>query len=179
MVCVSTCGTLVWTGEACLCGETCPGCRVCMSMRGFLDACKPGASARVHLLLAAGARTAAGVMLVVLGVRHVWPGRVVYVVPLLVFSVAVGILKGRFALRPSVSRSIERIRTRGDGHCVGGFFSVRMWALIGLMMVAGHILRGGLVPRGIIGFLYTAVGIALLLTAPRLWLAWHQQKRAA
>ena len=64
-------------------------------------------------------------------------------------------------------------RARGDGRCVGGFLSLRSWALVAVMVVAGRLLRGSHVARGILGAIYLAVGIALFLSSRVAWRAWR------
>ena len=66
---------------------------------------------------------------------------------------------------PSVASHHVRIERRGDGRCIGGFLSLRTWALVALMMVAGRTLRHSFVPAVIIGLAYAAVGTALLVAA--------------
>ena len=82
-----------------------------------------------------------------------------------------GLLKARFALRPAAIRAIARIRERGDGRCVGGFLSVRSWLFVILMAAAGRLLRTAPVPRTVVGFLYVAVGVGLLVASIGIWRA--------
>lgn len=89
-------------------------------------------------------------------------------------AIVVGILKSQFVLDRTANRTIERIRTRGDGRCIGGFLSVRSWAFVALMMGIGRALRASPTPRTILGFVYVAVGLALVLASRRLWLAWRK-----
>ena len=140
-------------------------------MRGWLDAHKPAGSARVHLLLAAMMWTLVGTVLLLFGVCQVPSGHLASDALLLVLAVAAGWVKGRFVLDRAAGRVIERIRTRGDRRCIGGFLSLRTWALVALMMVAGRTLRGSLVPGVIVGLVYAAVGTALLVASRRLWQA--------
>ena len=139
-----------------------------------LNAYKPAASARVHLLLAATMWSVVGAILLVLGVRWTVDGRVPYMWLLLALAVGVGLLKARFVLKRVAGRAIERIRTRGDGRCIGGFLSLRTWAFVASMAAAGYLLRHGLLPRTIVGLIYVAVGAALLVASRRLWHAWHR-----
>ena len=94
----------------------------------------------------------------------------------LVLAAAAGWAKGRFVLARAAGRVIERIRTRGDGRCIGGFLSLRTWALVALMMVAGRTLRHSFVPAVIVGLAYAAVGTALLVAARRLWQAAYRSR---
>ena len=88
-----------------------------------------------------------------------------------------GLAKAHFALRPASVRTIARIRERGDGRCVGGFLSARSWLFVIAMAAAGRLLRSTPVPRAVVGFLYVAVGVGLLLASARLWRAWFLAKK--
>ena len=142
-------------------------------MRDWLDAHKPSASARWHLLLAALMWTVVGGLLLFFGVRWVsgQPGAHAWLI--LLVAMTVGLLKARFVLHRTAARMIERIRTRGDGRCLGGFLSLRTWGFVVVMIGAGRLLRGGSLPRTVAGFVYVAVGVALLVASYRLWRAWY------
>jgi hypothetical protein len=139
-----------------------------------LKAYKPAASARLHLLLAAMMWTVVGALLLFFGVCWIWDGGSPYGGLLLAGATVAGLLKARFVLRRAAGRTIERIRARGDGYCLGGFLSWQSWLLVLLMIAAGRLLRGGGLPRAITGFLYAAIGIALLVAAHRIWHAWYR-----
>ena len=72
-------------------------------------------------------------------------------------------------LRRSAQRIIARIKSRGDGRCIGGFLSWRTWLLVALMVIGGRVLRRGLLPEAVVGLIYVLVGTALLLAAAQLW----------
>ena len=91
-------------------------------------------------------------------------------------AIALGVVKSRFVLDTAARRVVERIETRGDGRCLGGFLSLRTWGLVLLMMVAGRLVRGSLA-RGIVGPLYITVGIALCLASRISWRAWRDSRR--
>lgn len=133
---------------------------------------KPTTSARTQLLLAELMWTAVGTMLLTFGLhwitrRYHGPGWA-YAAPFLI----VGLLKGRFVLDRVARRTIARIGTRGDSHCVGGFFSLTSWALVVGMMVLGQVLRASPLPRAGVGFLYVVVGTALLFSSRAFWKEW-------
>ena len=93
-------------------------------------------------------------------------------------AIALGAVKSRFVLDNAARRVVERIKTRGDGRCLGGFLSLRTWGLVILMMVAGRLVRGSLA-RGIVGPLYIAVGTALCLASRISWRAWRDSSHAS
>jgi hypothetical protein len=144
-----------------------------IAVRNWLDAHKPAVSARLHLLLAAIMWTGVGVLLLLFGTRWVLAGQAPLAWIVLACAVVVGLLKAVLVLDRVARRTIARIQTRGDGRCIGGFLSLRTWTIVVLMAGAGRLLRGGLIPRPLVGFIYVAVGTALLLAACRLWTTWH------
>jgi hypothetical protein len=150
-----------------------------MQTRNRLDLIKPAAPARVHLLLAAAMWTVVGGLLAFFGVRWVLTADLGLALPLLVVAAVGGGLKARFMLDRAARRTIERIRSRGDGRCIGGFLSLRTWGFVLLMAVAGRLLRGSPLPRVAVGFVYAAVGLALLLASRLPWQAWYRHHEQA
>ena len=144
-------------------------------MRDRLEAYKPAASARVHLLLAATMWAVVGGFLLFFGARWGLSGRIPHGALWLAGAILAGWLKARLVLERAARRIVERIRTRGDGRCLGGFLSLRSWGFILLMVALGRFLRGGLVPRAILGLIYAGVGTALLVASRRLWYAWYRR----
>ena len=148
-------------------------------MRHLLTRFKPAASARTHLLLAALMWTVVGSVLLVVGVRWLLQADPPYVWVLLVLAVAVGWGKGHFVLARAAQRMLARIISRGDGFCLGGFLAPVSWAFVLAMILLGRLLRGGLLPRSLVGWLYVAVGSALLIGCRLLWRAWYRQGSAS
>ena len=143
-------------------------------MPQWLHRLKPAAPARAHLLVAALAWTVVGGTLLYVGVRWATTGQHAYVAVLLAFAAAVGTIKSYFILDRVASRTVRRIRLRGDGRCIGGFLSPRSWFLLGAMMAFGRLLRASPIPHAAVGLVYIAVGTALLVSARSLWLAWQR-----
>jgi len=85
-----------------------------------------------------------------------------------------GMLKARYVLARSASKASRRIESRGDGKCLGGFFSARSWLLVALMAGSGRLLRA-FVARGIVGLVYLAVGVALMASSLVFWKAYGTQ----
>ena len=144
-------------------------------MHGWLQTFKPSAPLRWHLLLAALLWSLVGMLLLSFGSAWVLWGDVPYVPLLLALSAAAGVAKARLVLDRAARRIVERVRSRGDGRCLGGFLSVRTWLFVAAMAAAGRWLRTGLAPKLAIGMIYVAVGLGLLIGARILWRAWHQQ----
>ena len=144
-------------------------------MRNLLDAYKPAAPARLHLLLAAALWTVVATLLLIFGARWTLAERMPYAWLVVSAAVAVGLIKARFVLDHIATRMIERIEEHGDGRCVGGFLSLRSWAFVALMVGVGRLLRSGLLPGVVLGLVYLSIGTALLLATRRLWRAWYRR----
>lgn len=140
-------------------------------MRVWLRAHAPVAGRRTHLLLAAAMWSIVGVLLLFFGARWAWPSR--YRFLLLPSAVLIGAIKAHLVLGRAARRIIARIEARGDGRCIGGFLSPKTWLLVAAMAGTGRLLRSGPVPRVAVGFIYTAVGAALLPASLHLWRAWQ------
>ncbi len=135
---------------------------------------KPAAPARVHLLLAAMLWSIVGGAMLAFGIKWLadWGSGYVWLVA--VGAAALGLLKARVVLREAADRIVTRIRERGDGRCLGGFLSPKTWLFVLLMIAGGRVLRSGLLPAAAAGFIYAAVGAALLWASRRLWRAWRR-----
>jgi hypothetical protein len=140
-------------------------------MRTWLDAHKPAASRRTHLLLASCMWSVVGLLLLFFGARWLLAHR--WGIALLPAAVLAGALKSRFVLDRTARRIGDRVLSRGDGRCIGGFLSVRSWTLVAAMMIAGRLLRGSPVSRTLVGLLYSAIGTALLLSSRHVWRRWR------
>ena len=130
---------------------------------------KPAAPARIHLLLAAVMWTLVGTGLFVFGARWVLSGAPRWAPALLAGAIIIGLLKAIFVLRRTAIRTIERIRARGDGRCLGGFLSPASWLLVVVMIVGGRFLRTSPLPHTVVGTIYVAVGTALFVASCRVW----------
>lgn len=140
-------------------------------MSQWFDSHKPAAPARTHLALAALMWSVVGGVLLGLGV--VWTSTRAWheALGLAALAAAVGAAKAHLVLDRAAARIAARITTRGEGRCLGGFLSLRSWALVAVMAGAGRLLRGGLLPRPVVGAIYIAVGTAITLSSRRLWVA--------
>lgn len=136
---------------------------------------KPAAPARTHLLLAALAWSVVGSVLIILGIY--WVHSAGSDPSYLVLAAAAGYAKSRYILDKTARRSAERIVERGDGKCLGGFFSYKSWLLVIVMAGAGRYLRSGVISRLLLGFIYVAVGAALLIASRIFWQTYLQQPK--
>lgn len=142
----------------------------------WLERYKPAVSCRTHLLAAAILWTVVGAVLACIGVRFTFMGDARVALVVLVCAAAAGILKALFVLGRTANRAIDRILVRGDGRCLGGFFSWKTWLFVLLMVTLGRLLRSNGVTPLLIGFIYTAVGTALLVASRHFWMAWRRSE---
>ncbi len=91
--------------------------------------------------------------------------------PLVLGGVVIGAAKARFILRPFARRVIARIHARGPVAPITGFFSVRSWVAVVIMMAGGHTLRLTAIPRPVLGVLYVVIASALLIASRAFWRA--------
>jgi uncharacterized membrane protein YqgA involved in biofilm formation len=115
-----------------------------------------------------------GFLLVLIGIH--WLLNYHWAIVLLPAVVAAAMLKSWFILDRVARRIIDRIRSRDDHRCIGGFLSLKSWLTIAAMMMAGRLLRGGSAPRLLVGCLYTTIGMALLLSSRHLWRGWRDAR---
>jgi len=139
---------------------------------------KPVAPRGVHLLLAAVTWSVVGAMLLTMGVRWLRAGSWPFL-PLLAIAAAIGVAKTVLVLRRTALRITDRIRDRGDDRCIGGFFSWRTWLFVAAMMGLGVVVRSSPIRAEVVGVVYVAVGVALLLGSRHLWFALREHRMAA
>lgn len=98
-------------------------------------------------------------------------------------GLALGVIKSRYLLKGVADRAVLRIRERGRAW-LPGFFSLRSWGLLALMMGGGMLLRRiavapGQVGAGILGAVYIGIGAALFLADRVFWHAVFGRTQAA
>jgi hypothetical protein len=138
----------------------------------WVERFKPAAPARAHMLFAALMWLTVGGLLLALGVLWTLQVRTPMTPWLLAAAAAAGWIKARFALEPVARRTVDRIESRGDGRCIGGFFSIQSWTMVVIMIGAGRLLRGSVLSSHAVGLVYVFVGTALLIASRVLWGAW-------
>lgn len=127
------------------------------------------------MLLASLAWTLVGSVLIFLGIY--WVRAAGSDAGYLVLAAALGYAKSRYVLDKTARRAAGRIIERGDGKCAGSFFSYKSWLLVIVMMGAGRVLRSGIVSRLLLGFLYVAVGTALVVSSRIFWQAYAGRRK--
>ena len=138
---------------------------------------KPAAAVSTHLLAAWLMWTVVGLGLVAWGAKWLLDTSLTPAPWLAGVAVVVGVLKSRLVLDRAARRIAGRIRERGDGRCLGGFMSWGTWALVLVMMAAGRLFRGAGLSGVVVGPIYLAVGVALLVSSRLSWRAWRSSRR--
>lgn len=143
----------------------------------WLRVLSPLASERTQLIAAAMMWLIGASILLVRGVGylsdrywHAWA---------LAAGLALGVVKSRAILNRVARKSTEHIRARGRAHFFG-FFSLKSWVLVGIMMGGGILLRRlvvdpDVVGAGIMGAVYIGIGTALLLADAVFWKAVNER----
>lgn len=138
---------------------------------------KPAAAARTHLLAAASMWSVVGLGLAAAGLHWTLASVLPWRGLALAGALVAGLLKARFVLDRSARKAVARIIERGDSRCLGGFQSPGSWALVLLMVLGGRALRHWVLPQGVAGLLYVAIGVALLWASRIQWRAYRAQGR--
>ncbi len=90
-------------------------------------------------------------------------------------ALAIAVVKSRLLLDRIARKAVVRIQERGRA-CFFGFFSVKAWAFVALMMGGGITLRHlvvnpNMIGAGIMGAVYIGIGTALALADRIFWQA--------
>jgi hypothetical protein len=142
-----------------------------MSLKDILHKYKPGVSIRTHLLLGALIWTIVGFFLLTNGfvlvslAGHLWYG---------FFGLVLGVVKAFSVLDRVARKNIKRIKEFEDKVCFGSVYSLKTWFLVAGMIILGRVLRTTILPGEIVGLIYTAVGIALILSSRLMWIEWNR-----
>jgi hypothetical protein len=142
----------------------------------WLDRLTPRAGVRVQLFSAAIVWLVGASILLVRGVQFFHDSWI----PLIVtFAILIGLAKERYVLSNYARKAVARIHKRGRA-CYFGFFSVKSWLFILVMMGGGIALRHSvladsrdIIPwgRDVLAVIYVAVGTALAYADRIYWKA--------
>jgi Ca2+/Na+ antiporter len=146
-------------------------------MSSWLETYKPVASSRLQLLLGGLMWSLVGVGLICVGTYWILSTSS-HIMGLLAISLCIGLAKSLLILDRVASRIVKRIALRGEGRCMVSFYSLRVWAIVIIMMLMGRILRGAGISYSLLGLIYAAVGTSLLMSSRSIWLAWKDHPQA-
>jgi len=98
-----------------------------------------------------------------------------WIVPIAIVAIVLGIIKARYILIRYATKAVARIRRRGHA-CYFGFFSLKSWLFVIVMMGGGILLRHSALihyvwGRAFLSILYIAVGSALAIADRIFWIA--------
>jgi hypothetical protein len=142
-------------------------------MSSWLETYKPTASSRFQIFLLATIWTIVGMSLAAVGGYWLLTSGAnkVMILILIVVAAGVGFGKALLVLDRATHKFVSRIQHRGEDKCVGGFLSVKGWALVAGMMLLGRLLRSLPISGSFLGAIYAAVGIGLLFSSRVIWRA--------
>ncbi len=146
---------------------------------GLLRRLTPVSSRRTRLLLAGLAWSLTGCGLLAAGIHWSLVASPWKAALAVAAAAAAGWAKERFVLRRRAERNVDRILASEDGRCLGGAFSWQAWLFVPAMIVMGAALRHSPVSRIVLGFVYVAVGVALVLGSVVSWRQWIRLRGAA
>lgn len=147
-------------------------------MTSWFENYKPVASSRMQLWTAAAMWSCVGAGLFSVGTYWLLKNKNAIGFVLLVIALGLGLGKSLLILDRTALRNIDRVKSRGEDRCFGGFLSPRIWILVIGMMLLGRTLRAVGLPKPILGLIYGAVGIGLLFSSRLIWRAWKYQRQA-
>jgi len=142
----------------------------------WLDRLTPRAGVRVQLFSAAIVWLVGASILLVRGVQFLHDR---WLIPLVVVALVIGFTKERYILSNYARKAVARIHQRGKA-CYFGFFSVKSWLFILVMMGGGIALRRSILAdsrdiipwgRDVLAVIYVAVGTALAYADRIYWKA--------
>ena len=135
------------------------------------EAAEPeGVSPRGQILVAAVIRTIPGIILPTIGAFWLFDVYGIVGIVLVVPFAGFGLAKASFLRRGAV-KSIARMRERGHVSFAKALPPATL-ALIAGMMLLGQVLRRSGIPFGVLGLIYLAVGLGLLVSTVDFWTAW-------
>jgi hypothetical protein len=150
-----------------------------LSRRPWWDRFTPRVGVRVQLYAAAIAWLVGLSFLLVRGVLFIEdPGPHMHfgymLLPIVAVAVVLGLVKARLILIRYATKAVTRIETRGHA-CFFGFFGIKSWVFVLVMMGGGTLLRSSPLVHywwGRVGLstLYIAVGTALAIADRIFWL---------
>ncbi len=142
-----------------------------------LDIFKPAVTKSVLLFLAGLVWLCVGTML--LFFAYTWLSNVPITLSYMLFGggVALALLIHHFGFLKIVDKNIERILPIVDKKCLFSFITWKSYIIIIVMVAMGTLLRHSTIPKKYLAVLYTAIGLALILSSFRYMRIFINEKR--
>lgn len=138
----------------------------------------PATDRSMHLVAAAGLWSLVGIGLSASGLWSIGDADAGWWRPVvLVAAAAIGYAKAHFVLFRTGTHIVERIERRGDGRSIFGFLSWQNWLMVAGFILLGRALRSTPMPEWLLGGIFLAVGIGLLLASLPIWSHWRRRYR--
>lgn len=126
---------------------------------------KPAVPKSVLLFLAGLVWFCAGTLLFVLACRWLSEADGIMALICLGAGFLASLAVHRFGFQKIAAKNIKRILPMPDRRCVFSFFTWKSYVLIAVMMTLGRLLRSSAIPKPCLAVLYTAIGLALILSS--------------
>ena len=122
-------------------------------------------SRNIHLMIATALWAMVGLGLLMAGLFFTFGDNFVGAASLIIFvpACALGVLKGIIVLPRVAKKNRDRILALPEASPFYMTFSIKSWLLILSMILLGRVIRAIGTPSSIVGGIYVAVGMALLL----------------
>ena len=134
----------------------------------------PRASRSSRLAVAALLWTLVGFGLVAAGTWFAMKAGWKAAVPAILSGLILGLVKGWLLLAKMARENASRIESGPRSAWLGTAFTPSSWGIAGFFMVTGLAVRRSGLPLSIIGFVYVAAGIGLLVASLSGWRAWRR-----
>lgn len=139
----------------------------------------PVADRGTHVIAAATLWSLVGIGLGASGLVSIFGADTDWAWVMVLAAVILGYVKAHFVLFKTGARIVERIERRGDGRCLGGFQSWKNWAMVAGFILLGRALRATPMPDWLLGGIFLAVGVGLLLASVPIWRHWYSGRPRA
>jgi len=144
----------------------------CDTKKVWFEILKPSAPVWAHAMVAGIIWTLVGTLLVCKGIRILLFDNSHLIA--LALSLCAGCAKAAFVLDKAANRSVIRMLEKGDGSCIGGFFSLKTWLMIAVMMLMGRLLSASDLPDILKGVILSTIGSALIISSRIFWLTFSR-----
>ena len=138
-----------------------------------LDHFTPRAYPRTRLLSAAAVWSCAGLFLCLKGVYLSFDHPMEIILSAILTGLCVGMLKSKSIFDSVAKKTITHIEAQPNRACLGGYFSVRNWALIFVMALFGSALGALPLHPSLKTGIYVMAGSGLGYSSRLLWKAWR------
>ena len=133
----------------------------------FLQKLNPKVNKNILLFLAGFLWIAVGTMLLLFAVAWLRPVPQQTRMILAALGVILGLFVHHFGFLKVVDKNLRRIFPMEGKRCVFSFMSAKSYLLVAVMITGGYLLRHSPLPKPYLAIVYSAIGLALVLSSVR------------